>query len=197
MLEAAPAAVTLVAENFEAFVTGLVDESVYDTSEQDRLDALATVRAGSFSPVLLRAFREVAGVLPDADRRMRALAEAVVHDKGFFALHADTRSTLMYDYLFWLFTSFNHVDSFERYAATPPQTERSATLPDYGLMIAGFGPEPYGFRTGGYAPACLEEWRKSRITSSHLAETADGYRFTDAALATLLDELATVAGKGG
>ncbi|MHA6758241.1 SMI1/KNR4 family protein [Streptacidiphilus sp. PAMC 29251] len=84
-------AITLVAENFEAFVTGLVDESVYDTSEQDRLAALATVRDGSFSPVLLRAFSEVADVLPDADRRMRALAEAVVRDKGYFALHADAR----------------------------------------------------------------------------------------------------------
>ena len=40
-------AITWVAENFEAFVTGLVDESVYDTSEQDRLDALATARQGS------------------------------------------------------------------------------------------------------------------------------------------------------
>lgn len=75
-------AITLVAENFEAFITGLIDESVYDSSEQDRLAALAAVRDGSFSPVLLRAFREVADVLPDADRRMRALAEAIVRDKG-------------------------------------------------------------------------------------------------------------------
>ena len=51
---------------------GLVDEFVYDTSEQDRLDALATVREGSFSPILLRAFGEVADVLPDADRRLGA-----------------------------------------------------------------------------------------------------------------------------
>ncbi|MEE1736121.1 hypothetical protein [Streptomyces sp. BE147] len=36
------------------------------------------------------------------------------HDKEFFALHADERSTLMYDCLFWLFTSFNRVDSFDR-----------------------------------------------------------------------------------
>ncbi|MET7381723.1 hypothetical protein ABZT08_23355 [Streptomyces sp. NPDC005526] len=34
------------------------------------------MRDGSFSPVLLRGVREVADVLPDADRRMRALAEA-------------------------------------------------------------------------------------------------------------------------
>jgi hypothetical protein len=187
-------AITLVAENFEAFVTGLVDGSVYDTSEQDRLAALATVRDGSFSPVLLRAFGEVADVLPDADRRMRALAEAVVHDKGFFALHTDARSMLMYDCLFWLFTSFNQVGSFEQYLRTPPQPERSYALPDYGLMIAfGLVSEPYGFRTGGYAPSCLEEWWNSRIASGHIAETANGYRLTDDAIASLLHELATVA----
>ena len=33
----------------DAFVKGLVDESVYDTPEQDRLAALTTVRDGSFS----------------------------------------------------------------------------------------------------------------------------------------------------
>ncbi len=192
-------AITLVAENFEAFVTGLVDESVYDTSEQDRLAELAKVGDGSFSPVLLRAFSEVADVLPDADRRMRALAAAVVRDKGFFVLHADARSMLMYDYLFWLFTSFNQVDSFERYVRTPPQTERSYTLPNYELMIAGFAPasERYGFHTGGYAAAFLEEWWNSRLASGHLAETADGYRFTDTAIAALLDELTTVAGSHG
>ncbi|MFF1785127.1 SMI1/KNR4 family protein [Kitasatospora sp. NPDC058243] len=191
-------AITLVAENFEAFVTGLVDESVYDTSEQDRLADLAAVRDGSFSPVLLRAFREVADVLPDADRRMRALAEALVHDKGFFALHADARSTLMYDYLFWLFSSFNRVDSFERYLRTPPQDEPSYALPDYELMIAfGLESEQYGFRTGGYAPGFLEDWWNSRIASGQIVETADGYRLTDATITTLLDGLATVAGQGG
>ncbi|MFF7951754.1 hypothetical protein [Streptomyces griseorubiginosus] len=192
-------AVTLVAENFEAFVMGLVDESVYDTSEQDRFAELAMVREGSFSPILLRAFREVADVVPDADRRMRALAEAVVHDKGFFALHADARSMLMYDCLFWLFTSFNQLRSFEQYVRTPPQHERSCTLPSYALMIAGFTTtsEPYGFRTGGYAKAFIEEWWGSRISSGHIAETAEGYRFTDTAVASLLVELATVAGEGG
>ncbi|MCX4746144.1 SMI1/KNR4 family protein [Kitasatospora sp. NBC_01287] len=191
-------AITLVAENFEAFVTGLVDESVYDTSEQDRLAALATVRDGSFSPVLLRAFREVADALPDADRRMRALAEAVVRDKGFFALHADARSMLMYDYLFWLFTSFNQVASFERYLRTPQQSERSYATPDYELMISfGLASEQYGFRTGGYAPGFLEEWWNSRIAPGRITETADGYRLTDAAVAALLHELATVAGEGG
>lgn len=190
-------AITLVAENFEAFITGLIGPSAYDTSEQDRLAALATVRDGSFSPVLLHAFREVWDVLPDADRRMRALAEAVVHDKGVFALHADMCSRLMYDYLFWLFTSFNRVGSFERYLRTPPQYERSYALPDYELMIAfGLVSDQYGFRTGGYAPGFLEEWWHSRIASGLIVETAHGYRLTDAAVAALLDELATVAGDG-
>lgn len=191
-------AITLVAENFEAFVTGLVDESVYDTWEQDRLAALATVRDGSFSPVLLRAFRAVEDVLPDADHRMRALAEAVVRDRGYFALYADVRSMLMYDYLFWLFTSCNRVDAFERYLRTPPQHERSYELPDYELMISfGLASEQYGFRTGGYAPDFLEEWWHSRIASGSIVETADGYRPTDVATVTLLADLTTVAGEDG
>jgi hypothetical protein len=188
-------AVTLVAENFEAFVTGLVDGSVYDTSEQDLIDDLATVRDGSFSPVLLCAFREVAGVLPDADRRMRSLAEAIVHDKGFFALHADARSTLMYDYLFWLFTSFNQVGSFDRYMRTPSPYERSYALPDYELMIAfSLVAEPYEFSTGGYARGFLEDWWNSRVASGRISETSDGYRMTDAAVTALLGELAAVVG---
>ncbi|MFJ3336016.1 SMI1/KNR4 family protein [Streptomyces sp. NPDC086766] len=191
-------AITPVAENFEAFITGLVDGSAYDTSEQDRLAALAAVRDGSFSPVLLRGFREVADVLPDADRRMRALAEAVVRDKGYFALHADARSMLMYDYLFWLFTSFNQVGSFEGYLANPPQSRRSYAQPYYGLMIAfGVARDPYGFCTGGYAPGFVEQWWKSRLASGHIAETADGYRLTEAAVAALLHELASAAGEDG
>ncbi|MFD0294754.1 SMI1/KNR4 family protein [Streptomyces sp. NPDC127118] len=187
-------AITPVAENFEAFVTGLVDESVYDTSEQDRIDALATVRDGSFSPVLSRALREVADVLPDADRRLRRLAEAIVHDKGFFALHADERSTLMYDCLFWLFTSFNRVDSFDRYVKAPAGHERSYALPDYELMIVfGLVADPYDFNTGGYAPGFVEDWWNSRVASGHIAETADGYRMTGAAVTALLDGLAAVA----
>ena len=190
-------AITWVAENFEAFVTGLVDESVYDTSEQDRLDALAAVREGSFSPILLRAFGEVADVLPDADRRLRALGEAVVRDKGFFALHADARSMLMYDYLFWLFTSFNRVGSVEQYLRTPAQHERSYALPDYELMIVfSLGSEPYGFNTGGYGPGFLEQWWESRIASGQIVETADGYRLTDTVVTALLGELAAVGGEG-
>ncbi|MGW2181123.1 SMI1/KNR4 family protein [Streptomyces sp. NPDC001732] len=188
-------AITPVAENFEAFVRGLVDESVHDTSEQDRIDALATVRDGGFSPVLVRAFREVADVLPDADRRMRVLAEAIVHDKGFFSLHADARSTLMYDYLFWLFTRFNRVGSFDQYMRTSPQDERSYATPDYELMIVFcLVTDPYEFSTGGYARGFLEDWWNSRVASGHIGETADGYRMTEAAVTTLLDELAAVVG---
>ncbi|MBV6703104.1 hypothetical protein KV557_39450 [Kitasatospora aureofaciens] len=121
-----------------------------------------------------------------------------MRDKGVFALHSDARSILMYDYLFWQFTSFNQVDSFERYVRTPPQPERSYALPDLELVIAfGRATELYGFRTGGYAPGFLEVWWNSRIASGHIVETADGYRLTDAAIAALLDELATVAGEGG
>lgn len=104
----------------------------------------------------------------------------------------------MYDYLFWLFTSFNQVDSFERYVRTPSQHERSYARPDYELMIAfDLASEPYGFRTGGYAPGYLGDWWNSRIASGHIVETADGHRLTDAAISTLLDELAVVAGENG
>ncbi|MGW7442884.1 hypothetical protein [Kitasatospora sp. NPDC054795] len=75
----------------------------------------------------------------------------------------DLRSLLMYDYLFRLSTSANRADSFERCVRTPPQQERSYALPDYELMIAfDLGSEPYGFRTGGYAPGFLEDRWSSR-----------------------------------
>ncbi|MFF2959004.1 SMI1/KNR4 family protein [Streptomyces sp. NPDC057963] len=189
-------AITPVAENFEAFIEGLVDDSVYDTSEEDRLAALATVREGSFSPILLRAFREVADLLPDADGSMRGLAEAVVREKGFFALHADARSTLMYDYLFWLFTSGNQVDSFEGYIRAPHSKERSYAQPDYELMIVFcLVSDPFGFHTGGYARGFLEDWWTSRVAAGDIVETAEGYRMTETAAAVLLKELAAAAGE--
>lgn len=191
-------AITPVAENFEAFIRGLVDASVFDTSEEDRLADLAKVRQGGFSPILLRAFREVTDVLPDADRRLRALAEAVVHDKGFFALHADARSLLMYDFLFWLFTSCHQVASFEQYVKSAPQQPRSCARPDYELMIvASPDGDPGAFSTGGYALDFLADWWRSRIASGLIVETVDGHRFTEGAVAVLLGELAAPARADG
>ncbi|MHA6758240.1 hypothetical protein ACXKR8_007130 [Streptacidiphilus sp. PAMC 29251] len=104
----------------------------------------------------------------------------------------------MYDYLFWLFTSYNQVNAFERYVRTPSQHQRSYARPDYELMISfGLESEQYGFRTGGYAPAFLEDWWNSRTTSGRITETADGYRLTDVATAALLDDLPTVSGEDG
>ncbi|MCX4967795.1 SMI1/KNR4 family protein [Streptomyces sp. NBC_00654] len=189
-------AVTPVAETFEAFVEGLVEASVHDTSEEDRLAALATVREGSFSPVLLRAFREAEDVLPDADGLLRRLAEAIVREKGFFSLHADARSTLMYDCLFWLFTRGNRVDSFARYLRAPDTQERSYASPDYELMIVFcLVSDPFGFRTGGYAPGFLEDWWSSRVTRGAIVETSEGHRMTEAAVAVMIEELTAAAGE--
>ncbi|MDR2639505.1 MAG: SMI1/KNR4 family protein, partial [Helicobacteraceae bacterium] len=99
--------IIFLAKDFESFIKGLVSEEAYNDDERDEQDELQKVREGSFSPILLKAFEIAKPILPDVDRRLRVLAEKIVKAKGFFALHDDELSYLMYDILFWLYSGFN------------------------------------------------------------------------------------------
>ena len=90
-------AITPLAKDFEAFVRGLVDPSVFAEDEEAHKDAeRAKVRRGKFSPLLARLCAKVEE-MDDVEGAIRALAEEVVDKKGFFALHADPLSRFMYD----------------------------------------------------------------------------------------------------
>jgi SMI1-KNR4 cell-wall len=59
--------ITVVAPDFETFICGLVEESEYDTPEEDRAAAIATVEQGTLSPIVVRALAAVDDRLPDGE----------------------------------------------------------------------------------------------------------------------------------
>jgi hypothetical protein len=122
--------ITVVAPDFETFIRGLVEESEYDTAEEDRAAAIATVERGTLSPIVVRALAAVGDRLPDGERILRALGRQIVDQKGFFALHADERSHLMYGLMFWLYSSLCTARSFKAFVTIPrpaPPTPRPVT----------------------------------------------------------------------
>lgn len=75
--------ITFLAENFEAFVRGLVNESVFDTSEEDLQDDLERIETGSFSSLLSDLLKAFDG--PDLGPVLRAVCKQLTLDKGYFA----------------------------------------------------------------------------------------------------------------
>lgn len=138
--------ITLLADTFEEFIRGLVNEEVYEPdSEEEEMDALKMVRTASFSPLLAELCQKSGN--PEAvERLIRELAVQVVKDKGHFSLHADENSYRLYDIQFWLYEN-----------AHPGVTEQEY-LEDYPHMIALGG----SFSTGGYAPSFVKNWLESR-----------------------------------
>ena len=83
--------------------------------------------------------------------------------------------------------------SFEDFVDRPE--EPSYDRPCYELMIVfDLVTDPYGFCTGGYAPDFVRDWWNARIAAGEFVKTAEGYRFSPEAEATLLHRLAIVTG---
>jgi SMI1-KNR4 cell-wall len=186
--------ITVVAPDFETFIRGLVEESEYETPEEDLAAAIATVERGTLSPIVVRALAAVGDRLPDGERILRALGRQIVDEKGFFALHADERSHLIYGLMFWLYSSLCTARSYEAFVHYP-KTSPSYASPCYALMIPfSLVAAPYGFSTHGYAEGFLRDWWNASVARGDIVEMAEGYRLTPKAEATLLGRLATIAG---
>ena len=140
--------VTFLADNFEKFIRGLVNEDVFDTSEEDERMELEKVRNAAFSPLLSDLCAKCDHPV-DTERWIRKISEEIVIDKGFFALHADERSYLLYDIQLWLYTN-----------AYPDTTEEDY-LSAYKKIIALDGE----FSTGGYASDFVTDWLTRRKES--------------------------------
>ncbi len=181
--------ITPLADNFEAFIRGLVNESVYAPPvDEEMKKALEKVTDGSFSPVLLKAFPLVQNKVPDIDQKLRRLATKIVHAKKGFYLHADELSMLMYDCLFWLFSHIGRPVSIGDY--TNLQSAPSYEKPYFALMIALHDEkERYGFSCGAYAASFVQGWWKNRVSNGELIETPTGFVLTDKAISRILDEL--------
>ncbi|WP_172243922.1 SMI1/KNR4 family protein [Saccharibacillus endophyticus] len=151
---------TFLASDFETFIRGLVHEDVYDTSEEDKQFDLEKARHAPFTPLLQQLCVSADSIFPQAEQTLRRLAESIIEEKGFFALHADLRSHLMYDLEFLL------------YVNAEGAVERDAYLAAYDKMLV-FGPGG-AFSTGGYAPGFVSDWLDERIKSGKIVEvTAD------------------------
>jgi hypothetical protein len=186
--------ITFVAPDFATFIRGLISEEKYDTSEEDQRAAAASVKRGTLSPIIVRALSSVSSVLPDGERMLRTLASLIVHDKGYFKLHADERSHLMYSFVFWLYSQLRTATSYEDFLK-PAEGITSYDKPCYELMIVGgLLVDPFGFCIGGYAPGFVRDWWDVRIASGEIVMTAEGYRFTHEAEDIFLHELAIVTG---
>lgn len=126
----------------------LVNEEVFDTSEEDERMELEKVRNAAFSPLLSDLCAKCDHPV-DTERWIRKISEEIVIDKGFFALHADERSYLLYDIQLWLYTN-----------AYPDTTEEDY-LSAYKKIIALDGE----FSTGGYASDFVTDWLTRRKES--------------------------------
>ncbi|MCP1308545.1 SMI1/KNR4 family protein [Paenibacillus tyrfis] len=168
--------ITFLAENFEAFIRGLVHHDVYDTSEEDKQEDLRKVAHEEFSPLLSELCARVTEV-DNIEEIIRAICTRIVEEKGYFAFHADEFSTLMYDLQFWLYTK------------SYPDTSREQYLKDYSKMIAFGG----SFSTGGYAPGFITDWLDDRLRQGMIVGTSDALTFTDAATKQLLEKMKAFA----
>ncbi|MCP3776007.1 SMI1/KNR4 family protein [Paenibacillus sp. MZ04-78.2] len=168
--------ITYLAENFEAFIRGLVHADFYDTSEEDMQEDLRKVAHEEFSPLLSELCARVTEV-DNMEEIIRAICTRIVEEKGYFAFHADELSTLMYDLQFWLYTK------------SYPHTGRGQYLTAYEKIIAFGG----SFSTGGYAPGFISDWMDDRIRQGMIVGTNDALAFTDTAIEQLLEKLGAFA----
>lgn len=149
--------VTFLAKDFETFIRGLVNASVFDTSADDLKAALGTIENGSFSTRLATLLR----VTDEADfgTLLRSVCRRLTLEKGYFALHADERSLLVYDILFYL------------YARSHPLANEKDYLDAYAALIV-FGDGQ--FSTGGYAPEFVKDWMTRRLSNREIIESPEG-----------------------
>ncbi len=170
--------ITFLAKDFESFIYGLVSEEVYDTAEEDRQADLEKVTHGAFSPLLAQLCAHAAAI-ENIEEKIRAICTKIVEEKGFFALHGDEFSILMYDLQFWLYSKFQ------------PNISREKYLKDYEMILVFSGE----FSTGGYAPDFVSDWLRDRVDQGMIIETGGTIRFTEMAEAQLLNRLNAISYK--
>ena len=153
---------TFLAKDFETFIRGLVSSDVFDTSEEDLKNTLESIKTGDFSDILQSFFKNERSVNYEKILR-KALIELTVN-KGYFALHADELSYLIYDIQFYLFSRNRKLRSKEEY------------LKEYPQMIA-FGNKD--ITTGGYGPGFIDDWLKKRLSKNEIINGLfSGLRFS-------------------
>ncbi len=165
--------ITPLADTFEDFIRGLVNEEVYELDpEEEKAEALEMVQTAPFSPLLTELCQK-SGKPEAVEQLIRELAIKIVENKGYFALHDDENSYRLYDIQFWLYENAHSGVTKQEY------------LEDYPNIIAFGG----SFSTGGYAPDFVEDWLKSREKEGVIFGKDGGLRMSEAAKAALWEQL--------
>jgi hypothetical protein len=143
--------ITPLAPDFESFVRGLVHDDIFDTSEDDLEQSLEMISNGHFSSVL----QELLDHHPEYDFAgvIRETCKALSKEKGYFALHADELSYLIYDIQFYLMSSNQRLRKDIEYLEKYPS-----------MMVFSDGE----FNTGGYAPDFIKDWLSTRMANKQI-----------------------------
>lgn len=170
--------ITYLAPDFESFIRGLRPDEDYEIPAEVTLEEdLHKVNEAPFSPLLA----ELCGAVTEVERvdlLIRSVAARIVREKGYFALHADEYSTLMYDVQFWLYSRVHPAPATEDY------------LKQYCEMIAFAS----GFGTGGYAEAFVTDWLKDRINNGMIRKDHGKLHLVEGAEAGIVARLKETAG---
>lgn len=162
--------ITPLADSFEEFIRGLVNEEEYQEDPEERkAEELEKVKTAPFSP-LLKELCQKSDDPQTAERWIRETAAQIVEEKGFFALHDDETSFRLYDLQFWLYEN-----------AHPGVTEEEY-LEIYPRLIA----LAEGFSTGGYGPSFITDWLRQRKEAGFILEQNGALALSAAAKAELL-----------
>lgn len=141
---------TFLAKNFETFICGFVNESVYDNSAEFLKQDLEKVANGKFSSILNELCQQFTPY-PDIEKVIRNICKEVVTQKGHFSLHADGLSYLLYDIQFWLYSQNKTVKN------------KTQFITDYSkIMTLTIDGE---FTMNGYAPGFVGDWLTHRLKS--------------------------------
>lgn len=153
---------TFLAKNFELFIKGLINESTYDTSEQDLIETLKIFKTGNFSDILQEYFKKDKSI--NFDKVLRSLFTELSKEKGYFGLHADKLSYLAYDIQFYLLSINKKIKTKQEF------------IENYTPMVATGNNE---ISTGGYA-TFFEKWFDKRLENRHIKKSLfSGFVFTD------------------
>jgi hypothetical protein len=163
---------TFLAKDFETFIRGLVSSAVFDTSEQDLIDTIETLRTGRFSDVLQEYFKKDTTV--NFDTVLRNLFTELTKEKGFLGLHGDELSHLAYDIQFYLLSINRTIETREEFAK------------EYPPMVAMGNHE---ISIGAYADFFLDWFDKQAESEQIVKKTSGGLTFTDGYKRKLFEQI--------
>lgn len=172
--------VTFLAKDFETFIRGLVNESVYDTTEADLKKDLEKIEHGKFSTVLTGLCNNFTQ-LPSIGKVVRNISKEITTKKGHFSLHADELSYLLYDIQFWLYSNTRTVNNQTQF------------INDYSTIIAL--PLDGEFTTNGYAPSFIDDWFADRLHNKFIVMEMFKFNLTEEYKQKLLDQIKLYASR--